>query len=347
MVPQPRHCSRAGPLTPCWAQRRVCACADRVSVCAVSSWGKACCSGLEGRGDGQRAHQGRRCAALLCEFVSASAVCVCILQALHHLCLYHKLHHCGCRRICASGVGSGGGGTGEGSASTGQPAKLWPNLALLATARRWSAKSLPLVLTKRCLRHRQPHPYCLPVSRATVLFARRFGYYYSGTWDATGATISAEQARMTWSENVRTEMGSAQSTRGCALPPLMWSRHGRQARLLICMALSRVLPGSMLVAHGSLPQPSAPAAAAASSAAAMCEEAGGPPHRCRPAPAATGFPSLLLPLSAQSQEGLPFKDTHEQEPSRARSDDDAAPALRAPRDACSYSANHSTCHRLN
>jgi hypothetical protein len=228
-------------------------------------------------------------------------VCVCILQALHHLCLYHKLHHCGCRRICASGVGSGGGGTGEGSASTGQPAKLWPNLALLATARRWSAKSLPLVLTERCLRHRQPHPYCLPVSRATVLFARRFGYYYSGTWDATGATISAEQAHMTWSENVRTEMGSAQSTRGCALPPLMWSRHGRQARLLICMALSRVLPGSMLVAHGSLPQPSAPAAAAASSAAAMCEEAGGPPHRCRPAPAATGFPSLLLPLSTCCQ----------------------------------------------
>ena len=76
LVPQPRHCSRAGPLTPCWAQRRVCACADRVSVCAVSSWGKACCSGWEGRGDGQRAHQGRRCAALLCEFVSASAVCV-------------------------------------------------------------------------------------------------------------------------------------------------------------------------------------------------------------------------------------------------------------------------------
>ena len=171
----------------------------------------------------------------------------------------------------------------------------------MATVRRWSAKSLPLVLTERCLRHRQPHPYCLPVSRATVLFARRFGYYYSGTWDATGATISAEQAHMTWSENVRTEMGSAQSTRGCALPPLMWSRHGRQARLLICMALSRVLPGSMLVAHGSLPQPSAPAAAAASSAAAMCEEAGGPPHRCRPAPAATGFPSLLLPLSTCCQ----------------------------------------------
>ena len=96
-------------------------------------------------------------------------------------------------------------------------------------------------------------------------------------------------------------MGSAQSTRGCALPPLMWSRHGRQARLLICMALSWVLPGSMLVAHGSLPQPSAPAAAAASSAAAMCEEAGGPPHRCRPAPAATGFPSLLLPLSTCCQ----------------------------------------------